>query len=325
MQVWLATNAELRDSANFILYAIVMRALASILTLFAVVGVCFALPAAHASDELSWETAEPEPFVLYGRDDRREVSDSRISGLQNSAAATVALIDNANLSKQIHTVQIRAESARVVFELCPTEKFRKQTAAAFCSGVLVGSDLILTAGHCMPDMGVCNDTSFVFDYRTDNSLGRSNIVPTSSVYRCKAILHSDDSSRGEFALIRLDRDVTGRKPVSIRATTAPLKSTKLVLLGHPMGTPLKVSGPSRILRIDSESFMTNTDSYTGNSGSPVFNLRTKVLEGILSHGQDDFAWKGSCRASRVCENGRCSGELATDASRFAPVVERYLR
>src|SRR6266850_2085585 len=47
--------------------------------------------------------------------------------------------------------------------LCPGERFSVQPAAAFCSGVLVDWDLVLTAGHCARVYAL-GDFVVAFDY-----------------------------------------------------------------------------------------------------------------------------------------------------------------
>lgn len=284
---------------------------------------CACAQATEPALPFDWRSAEVEPFVLYGRDNRVEIAKTRIPNVQELAAATAALIDAPNLVQRKESVRINADSVQKTFELCSSERFSRQTAAAFCSGVLVGPDLLLTAGHCIADSGACYDTSIVFDYRLQNSTGRANAVPKSSIYRCKKIEASDENPHGEFTLIRLDRKVVGREPVAIRSSPARI-GNQVIVLGHPLGTPLKITGPSKILELGVNTFLTNSDTYTGNSGSPVFNLQTKRLEGILSSGQDDFDWNGACRISRVCKGNACAGEQATDALRFYEDVRRHL-
>jgi hypothetical protein len=48
-------------------------------------------------------------------------------------------------------------------------------------------------------------------------------------------------------------------------------------------------------------FVENLDAYPGNSGSPVFNSTTHVVEGLQVRGKkNSFVKQGDCFVSRVC-------------------------
>jgi hypothetical protein len=64
----------------------------------------------------------------------------------------------------------------------------------------------------------------------------------------------------------------------------------------------------------------NTDTYGGNSGSPIFNSTTHVVEGILVRGETDFVWNGNCRVSNVCTANGCRGEDCTRTTEFENLV-----
>ena len=60
-------------------------------------------------------------------------------------------------------------------------------------------------------------------------------------------------------------------------------------------------------------FITNLDSFEGNSGAPVFSERDQFVEGILVGGEDDFFWdsKKDCYRVKRCSEKRCQGESVT--------------
>jgi len=64
----------------------------------------------------------------------------------------------------------------------------------------------------------------------------------------------------------------------------------MLTIGHPVGLPLKVSGGATVRSTSPKSYyITDIDAFGGNSGGPVFNARTKLIEGILVLGGQDFA------------------------------------
>ena len=64
-------------------------------------------------------------------------------------------------------------------------------------------------------------------------------------------------------------------------------------------------------------FTGDLDTFGGNSGSPVFNKRTGVVEGILVRGQKGYAYdsEGSCYrvhvVNKICEGENCKMEDVT--------------
>jgi V8-like Glu-specific endopeptidase len=187
--------------------------------------------------------------------------------------------------------------------LCPGTKFMEQPIGAFCSGSLVGEDLVITAGHCVKTEEDCKNTKLVFGYAVKKAGSPAvTTLPASEVYTCgkiiKRFLGGEPGSVNpagqalgpDYALIQLDRKVTGHKPLAInRGTTNLKKGDGIFVIGHPVGLPLKVAGGATVRDFSKVGyFVADLDTFGGNSGSPVFNTRTKLIEGILVRGDEDF-------------------------------------
>ncbi|MDP2866080.1 MAG: trypsin-like serine protease, partial [Elusimicrobiota bacterium] len=120
--------------------------------------------------------------------------------------------------------------------LCPGEKFREQPIGAFCSGTLVGEDIVMTAGHCITDEAKCADTKFVFGFNIDKEGGEARTsAAAKDIYGCKRIIKRDldkqypgifgtvlaiikallNKAGPDYALVQLDRKVTGRAPLAV--------------------------------------------------------------------------------------------------------------
>jgi hypothetical protein len=126
-------------------------------------------------------------------------------------------------------------------------------------------------------------------------------MPTGEVYTCgkivKRFLAGDPGMNNpagqnlgpDFALIQLDRKVTGHKPLAINRTSSLKKGDGIFVIGHPVGLPLKVAGGATVRDFSKIGYFTSDlDTFGGNSGSPVFNARTNLIEGILVRGDEDF-------------------------------------
>ena len=278
-----------------------------------------------SENELSNTKEELSARVIYGSDGRLDlfqVSDERLLRL---AGSTVALVKNEELTASGNDFLIGGDNYGVSRNLCSSEKFREQDAAAFCSGFLVRSDIIITAGHCIEDLTDCNNTSFVFEY----GLFQAGVLPkrasSQNVYRCAEVLKTQSPSNGaDYAVIRLTKKVVGRAPLPMRqvASEGQIKVGEgLVVIGHPVGLPTKVTTGGKVRSINnSEFFIGSVDTYGGNSGSAVFNTQTGLVEGILVRGEADFTSQGGCTVSKVCTEEACRGEDITRISAAQPFV-----
>ena len=63
------------------------------------------------------------------------------------------------------------------YNLCKEEPFFEQEVGAFCSGSLVGPDVIMTAGHCVPSAEECANIKFVFGFAVKEKATCPNRVP----------------------------------------------------------------------------------------------------------------------------------------------------
>lgn len=260
----------------------------------------------HASD--------PEK-VIYGTDDRQDVVDVTDNLMIEKSRSTAGMFSTTALSLQTDgTYKVNGKTL-AQRGWCSSERFSNQMTAPVCTGFLIGSDVMVTAGHCVAKSGDCKNYLWAFDYKLANGTDTSTVIPKSSIYRCKAILYTVNSSttKDDYAVIRLDRKVTNRMPLEIRRTGKIADGTDLVLIGHPKGLPMKIAGGAKV-RSNSATkfFVANTDSYGGNSGSPVFNSLTGIVEGILVRGEvDSVTTSTGCFVSKVCADSACRGEDIT--------------
>jgi V8-like Glu-specific endopeptidase len=254
--------------------------------------------------------------VIYGSDDRLDiwqVSDSRLLKLADS---TVGLFSADSVTINGPKAELRTESYAEGYGLCQEEPFFDQNTGAFCSGSLVAPDIIMTAGHCIKSEYSCTDTKFVFGFAVKQKGVNPGEVPASEVYSCKQLIGREQVGTGaDWALIKLDRPVTGHQPLKYDAAGAVKNGDPLVVIGHPAGLPTKIAGGATVRDASPDGyFVANLDTYGGNSGSAVFNAATGVIVGILVRGENDYVYKNGCRVSNVCPSTGCRGEDVTKLS-----------
>ena len=244
--------------------------------------------------------------IIYGVDDRTELYEVP-ARFRQAADSTVSLWrknqikpDPASGLMQLFTVNYGER-----YDLCPDVRFREQPVGANCSGSLVGEDLVLTAGHCIKSDSDCSAAAIVFGYGIHAAGEKPRTsVASGEVYTCVKVIKRQlistsvsvdggpniTTSGNDYALIQLDRKVTGHKPLAINRLGNQKKGDTLILTGHPDGLPFKFADNGRIVRpVDPGAafFDSDLDAFHGNSGSPVFNAETGLIEGILVRGDSE--------------------------------------
>ena len=285
------------------------------------------LPLVIISTLLSFNSLASDK-VVYGVDNRVDLFQSEVPLFYDLAHSTAAMIRNSDLTTDGESVTINGNTLESR-GICSTARFAKQITAASCSGFLVGPNLLVTAGHCITSQRDCESFSWVFDYNVkseDQSLDFS--VDTSSEYKCSKIISQDlsRSTKNDFALIRLDREVSDRTPLEFRQEGEVELDTPLVVIGHPSGLPTKIADGAWVRSNESEYyFVTNLDTFGGNSGSAVFNTDTGVVEGILVRGEQDYVWDSrGCRVPKVCDENECRGEDVTRITVVSELINKAL-
>lgn len=243
--------------------------------------------------------------LIYGNDDRVEIDqypDTRFIQKAQSVAIRVSkrrLTEDRNNPERILFPNIPLETSMP--QICPDERFVDQVSLGSCSGFLVNNKTLVTAGHCVMNERECNDNRWVFGFKGDTTELAAN-----QVYSCKKIITQkyiySAKEISDYAVIELDRPVKNYRPLELRKFGRVLLNTPLVVIGHPLGLPMKATDGAVVTRMNeiereapiksfllrSHYFTANLDSYGGNSGSPVFNKKNGKVEGILIQGAEDF-------------------------------------
>jgi V8-like Glu-specific endopeptidase len=268
--------------------------------------------------------AQDSSKVIYGTDDREDVVNTVDNLMIEKSRSTAGMFANTSLSA-LSNGDYRVIGKKLTERgWCSSERFSNQITSPVCTGFLIAPDVIATAGHCVSKSTDCKNYSWAFDYKIPSSTATTAIIPKSSVYRCKSIIATVNSSttKDDYAIIRLDRKVLDRSPLEIRRTGKIIERAPLVLIGHPKGLPLKIA-PGANVRSNTATkyFVANLDSYGGNSGSPVFDALTGVVEGILVRGEADYVTTSAgCYISKVCSDTGCRGEDVTRITNL-PLVQ----
>ena len=243
-----------------------------------------------------------EDVVVYGTDDRLDAFEHPNASLVAIAIQSVAaIVPDFSLVPEVGGgFSISATSLGAAQGLCEGEPFENQTAASRCSAVLVDTDLLITAGHCYASIDQnpfdCESDRYVFDYRMIDATTLATI-DADDVYSCSRLEARVIVNNIDYSVIRLDRPVVGRTPVStFVGANAVAQGVDLALVGFGAGLPVKIQSGAKVSdpRICSrDALIANVDAFSGDSGAGVFTLNGKLV-GFLTSGEQDYESDGSC-------------------------------
>jgi secreted trypsin-like serine protease len=277
--------------------------------------------APFSSRELAAAMREQQK-VIYGTDDRRDLVDVTDVRILANADGVVSLFrasrvhDNGDGTSTVQTAVFGQ-----VNSLCPDEPFFSQPAGAFCTGFLVAPDVVATAGHCVNENNVTS-IRFVFGFRMIDAKDARVRIPNADIFVGASVIGrqlTNDAS--DFCLVRLNRPAQVKRVVEVRRAGKVADKAALYVIGHPSGLPAKFADGANVRANSNAAFFSaNLDTYGGNSGSPIFNSATHVVEGILVRGSTDFVPMGACMVSAVCSTNGCEGEDCTRVSEFVSLL-----
>ena len=274
--------------------------------------------------QLIAEAVNAQQKVIYGTDDRQDVFEVTDPASLNDIDTVVSLFDASDVvDNGDGTSTLKTQNFRASQNLCPAERFGEQPIGCFCSGFLVAPDIIATAGHCV-NAGNVTNVRFVFGFRMRDAATAQSQIDNTEIYSGISLLGREEIATGpDWALVRIDRAVTNHALTSIRREGKVGDEQVVHVIGHPVGLPTKFAGGATVRDNQPAAFfVANLDTYGGNSGSPVFNSDTHVVEGILVRGETDFVRSGNCRVSLVCPSTGCRGEDVTRTTEFANLVPK---
>ena len=263
--------------------------------------------------------------VIYGRDNRVEVDEFADQRFVDAADSVAAVVWDKKITRDPlmpDVFNFKKVSLQFAYNVCKEERYSQQVPLGSCTAFLIAPDLVLTAGHCISSQEHCEENKFVFGHKKGVTTLRD-----SQVYSCKKVVErrlvNEKYEVKDYAVVQLDREVENRSPLSLRPSGTVKKNTPLVVIGHPLGLPMKIADNAKVtkpgyVRMFSSIrslmkyrnyFLTNTDTYGGNSGSPVFNEDSGLVEGLLIQGADDFIeTEEGCYISSFLDNNRKNRE-----------------
>jgi hypothetical protein len=260
-----------------------------------------------------------------GTDRRRdfwEVQDPEQLTVANSVAALV----RPDHYKETQTgLVLSGKSLGEWGKLCSDQNYFDQPVIAYCTGFVVGSDLIATAGHCA-EADITSSVRIVFGYRktrTSDTFQTATEIPKRDVFKVIEVVSKKLEAKGiDYAILRVDRPIKDHLPLPLEKDNPVKVGEQLYVLGFPSGLPMKLADQGVVREVNENGyFVSNLDTFGGNSGSPVLRTDSLTVEGILVRGDTDYEKRDYCNVAFVCPNETgCRGEDATLIENVASLV-----
>jgi hypothetical protein len=232
--------------------------------------------------------------IVYGSDDRLDYFALPDPGPERLLAESMVVLVSSAVWKATGGDLARAPSWADAAGLCPGEPFADQPAAAFCSGVLVDWDLVLTADHCTRAYGVQDFRAVLGYYYAAPgrlAMGPEDDVPVAEILN-EELDPAGTEARLDYAWLRLARPVGPPwRPAALYVAPSALQAGDPVIsVGAGGGVPLKWDAGGRVQDARttwSDYFVADSDNSGGSSGGGAFD-GAGVLTGVTARGGTDF-------------------------------------
>jgi V8-like Glu-specific endopeptidase len=217
--------------------------------------------------------------------------------MKELADSTVALILREDLYYDPKTEKYKPFIAPLIKEVKKISNketlFNDEKTLSYCSGFFVSPSQVITAGHCVNkwDDGKLifkpEDIYVVSGWKRESKDKFNLEFSKDDVYEVEDVIKKEDGKE-DWAILFLKKNVENKKPLVLDRLDLYSKGDQIFVIGYPLGMSVKLADNAKIFEITDERLIINSDTFQGNSGSPVFNKYNRVI-GILVSGRDDFA------------------------------------
>lgn len=143
--------------------------------------------------------------------------------------------------------------------------------AKYCSGSLIGTNLFLTAGHCVDSSTIGDFVSFNYE----RVAGGTTVAPQTHV-RVDAIV--EDGLGGlDYAILRLAGTPGNTFGVATVAAGDPATGSAITIIGHPNAEPKQIEAGTVASFTTNQMRYGNVDTLGGSSGSGVLNSSGAIV------------------------------------------------
>lgn len=240
---------------------------------------------------------------------------NKILNISSSVGVIIEKEKVNKISKEYFQIDIQNKLG-ANFNLCENVPFKDQPVVGNGTAFLIKGNRLISANHVFER--AINNYVIVFNFEMINDKTVNNIIHESNVFSLNKVLFKDEEI--DVIIFNTNREIK-KESLETQRSKGLKKYHKVYSVGYPTGIPKKISVNAEIL--DNNNlyyFYTSLDAFQGNSGSPVFDLETNKVIGVLVSGQKDFTFNGSCNELSICSYPNCKGEKIV---RIEIILDRY--
>lgn len=219
-----------------------------------------------------------------------------------------------NPSTNTYSISTTAFTERNGYPICSTSRFYGEehiSGDRARTAFMVGQDMMMTAAHGANFDAFHWKVVFRHSKVTGDSSDCTNFtwqnIPASDVYSPVALVTNtyalSPTGRYDYAVIKLDRPVVGRRPLKIRRSGNARIGDTLISAGYPFRGEEKIdtNGIMAYLNYeggDQDNFHLqypgndipyNLHGTDGSSGSPIYNVDDDVVEQVVAY-SSNMSW-----------------------------------
>jgi V8-like Glu-specific endopeptidase len=255
------------------------------------------------------EIPQISKVAIYGEANIRNYYEMP-KNMKELADSTVALVLKKNLYYDPKTEKYKPVTAPPLIKernnISDKETlFNDEKALSYCSGFFVSPSQVITAGHCVKkwyngELILKPEDIYVVSGWKRESKDKFNLeFSKDDVYEVNDAIKKEDGNE-DWAILFLKKNEGNKKPLVLDRLDLYSEGDPVFVVGYPLGMSVKLADDAKIFKITDERLLMNSDTFFGNSGSPVFNKYNRVI-GILVSGRDDFGFIISQRKSFTIE------------------------
>ncbi len=145
------------------------------------------------------------------------------------------------------------------------------------SGFLIDKQTVLTAKHVIKNKNILT-LCCGFGFYTE----QEDIIEKEHYW----VQTANPDIDADWALLTLDEEVKSRNHLKVNESGDVEETDKMFVIGNPRGVPTMISGDCKVSKgVLKDFFDIELQPEDCASGSPVFNSRTLMVEGILISGE----------------------------------------